>query len=154
MITRAQTVRAALVAAALSLGGMATAVAADEPRLYVTVDKSQLISFRSSDLSKVAVTNPAIADVHVISPKQLLVHGKTPGTTSLLVFHGARMEYFDIVVHPVPGTTPRSALMPEQEFGVEVHRAGRVSHQLFVRDTERTWVELGTAKTDAEAGKK
>lgn len=154
MITRAQTVRAALVAAALSLGSMASAIAADDPRLYVTVDKTQLISFRSSDLSKVAVTNPAIADVHVISPTQILVHGKTPGATSLLVFHGGRMEYFDVVVHPAPATTPRATLVPAQELGVAVHRAGRVSHQLFVRDTERAWVELGGAKTEPEAGKK
>lgn len=154
MITRAQTMRPALLAVALSLGCMATAMAADEPRLYVTVDKSQLMAFRASDLSKVVITNPAIADVHVVSPTQLLVQGKTPGTTSLMVFHGGRMEYFDVIVHPVPGTTPRAALRPEQEAGVEVHRAGRVSHQLFVRDAERSWVELGSAKTDSEAGKK
>jgi len=154
MSTRGQAVRAAFVALALGLAGPATADAADDPRLYVTVDKTQLIAFRSSDLSKVAVTNPAIADVHVISPTQILVHGKTPGTTSLLVFHGGRMEYFDVVVHPAPAATPRAALVPSQELGVEVLRAGRVSRQLFVRDSERAWVELGAAKTEPEAAKK
>ena len=122
----------------------ATLALADEPtRLYVTVDKAELVDFRSAPFSKVAVTNPNIVDVHVVTPTQLLLNGRIAGTTSLLVFHAHRIEYFDVVVHPTPIGNSKARLVPAQSHVIEVQRGGRVTEQLFVRDEDKAWVQLG-----------
>jgi Flp pilus assembly secretin CpaC len=131
---------------------MSTAVGAAEPvRLYVTIDKAELIDLASAPISKIAVTNPNIADVYVINPTQILLSGRQAGTTSLMVFYPGRSENFDVVVHPVPVGNARARLVPSQSHAVEVQRAGKVSQQLFVRDEERAWVQLGNGKAEPEA---
>lgn len=149
-----QASRVALLALALGLGTTAAGAAEEANHLYLTVDKTQVIAFRSPTLTRVAITNPAIADVHVISPTHLLVNGKAPGTTSLLVFHSKRIERFDVVVQPAPTVPPQAPLVQSDEHAVEVLRAGKTSQQLFVRDTERAWVQLGTPVIESEATKK
>ena len=131
---------------------VATAAGAVEPvRLYVTVDKAELVNLPATPISKIAVTNPNIADVYVITPTQILLSGKQAGTTSLMVFYPGRTENFDVVVHPGPIASQRARLVPSESHAVEVQRAGKVSQQLFVRDEERAWVQLGGAKAEPEA---
>jgi Flp pilus assembly secretin CpaC len=123
---------------------VAPAAGAGEPaRLYVTVDKAELVNLPSTPLTKISVTNPNIADVYVINPTQILLSGRMPGTTSLMVFYKGQTENFDVVVHPGPVSNARARLVPEQSHAVEIQRAGRVSHQLFVRDEDRVWIQLG-----------
>ena len=132
-----------------------TAAGATEPvRLYVTIDKAELVNLPSMPISKIAVTNPGIADVYVINPTQILLSGKQAGTTSLTVFYPGRTESFDVVVHPVPVGNSRARLVPSESHAVEVQRAGKVSQQLFVRDEERAWVQLGNGKAEPEAAAK
>ena len=85
---------------------------------------------------------------------RILVNGKGMGETSLLVFYGNKVERFDLVVHPAPLFSPRSALVPADAHSVEVLRAGRSSHELFVRDAAEAWVPLGNGKMESEAPKK
>ena len=133
----------------------ATAAGAAEPtRLYVTVDKAELVTLPAIPFSKIAVTSPSIADVYVINPTQILLSGKQAGTTSLTVFYPGRTENFDVVVHPGPVGNSRARLVPSESHAVEVQRAGKVSQQLFVRDEERAWVQLGTGKAEPEASAK
>ena len=140
------------VAAVLAL---ATASGAAEPvRLYVTVDKAELVNVSEMAITKIAVTNPGIADVYVINPTQILLSGKQAGTTSLMVFSKGRTENFDVVVHPGPLGNARARLVPSESHAVEVQRAGKVSQQLFVRDEERAWVQLGGNKAEPEAAAK
>ena len=40
------------------------------------------------DITRIAVTNPAIADAVVVQPREMLVDGKAPGTISLIVWGG------------------------------------------------------------------
>ena len=44
------------------------------------------------DITRIAVTNPAIADAVVVQPREILIDGKAPGTVSLIVWgaDGAR----------------------------------------------------------------
>lgn len=131
---------------------IATAAETAEPvRLYVTVDKAELVNLPATPVSKLAVTNPGIADVYVINPTQILLSGKQAGTTSLTVFYPGRTESFDIVVHPGPVGNSRARLVPSESHAVQVQRAGKVSQQLFVRDEERAWVQLGNGKAEPEA---
>jgi len=68
--------------------------------ISVTVNKS--LGFRLADRAKsVSVSQPGIADVTVITPSQLLIHGKAVGTTSLIVFNGrGDVDNYDVVVTP------------------------------------------------------
>jgi Flp pilus assembly secretin CpaC len=130
---------------------VATVASAGEPaRLYVTIDKAEVVNFPSAPFSKVAVTNPNIADVHVVTPTQLLLNGRVAGTTSLLVFYPGRVEYFDVVVHPGPVGNSKARLVPTQSHTIEVQRGGKVTEQLFVRDEDQAWVQLGDQNGKAE----
>jgi len=134
---------------------VATPGPASEPvRLYVTVDKAELVNLPAVPISKISMTNPNIADVYVINPTQLLLSGKQAGTTSMMVFSPGHTENFDVVVQPGPVGNSRARLVPSESHAVEVQRAGRVSQQLFVRDEERAWVQLGTVKAEPEAAAK
>ena len=53
-------------------------------RLDVTIGKSQVLNLQEP-FTRVSVTNPAIADVFVVTPNQILVNGKAVGITSLVV---------------------------------------------------------------------
>jgi pilus assembly protein CpaC len=144
-------VQGALIGLAL-VAAMAVAVGAGEPvRLYVTIDKAELVTLSSTPVTKVAVTNPNIADVYVINPSQILLSGKQTGTTTLMVFSKGGTENFDVVVHPVALGNSRARLVPSESHAIEVQRAGKVSQQLFVRDEERAWVQLGGTKAEPEA---
>jgi len=147
-------VRGAVTGLAAVVAVSTAAVAAEPVRVYVTIDKAQLVNLPPMPISKIAVTNPGIADVYVINPTQVLLSGKQAGTTSLTVFYPGRTESFDVVVHPVPVGNSRARLVPSESHAVEVQRAGRVSQQLFVRDEERAWVQLGNGKAEPEAAAK
>jgi pilus assembly protein CpaC len=85
-----------IAAAVATVPGLATAQQGPV-RLEVTIGKSQVVDLKDP-FSRVSVTNPGIADVFTISPNQLLLNGKTPGVTSLIVFYPDRTLFFDVVV--------------------------------------------------------
>jgi len=89
---------ATLVLTLLALG--ATAARAADPallRLEVTIGKSQVLNLQEP-FARVSVTNPAIADVFVVTPNQILINGKAVGTTSLVVFYPTKTVFFDVLV--------------------------------------------------------
>jgi pilus assembly protein CpaC len=66
--------------------------------LRVRVNKSVLINTRDR-LKRVSVTDPAIADAVVVSPTQVLIHGRSPGEVSLLLWdEQERTRTFDLRV--------------------------------------------------------
>ena len=134
--------------------GMVADAAADVKSLYVEKDKSELVTFAQEPLTKVSVTNPAIADVLVITPTELLVSGKAVGVTSLVLFYRGRIDRLDIVVQPQPSGPIRAPLVHDSPHSVVVQRGNRASRQLFVPDTGKVWVELGGAEPEGEAPKK
>lgn len=140
------------ILAAVALPIAVSPVRAAEPvRVYVTVDKAELVNLPSMPIKKLAVTNPNIADVYVVNPTQILLSGKQAGTTTLTMFFNGRTESVDIVVHPGPTGNARARLVPSESHAVEVQRAGKVSQQLFVRDEDQAWVQLGGSKAEPEA---
>ncbi len=67
-----------------------TAAAAD--RLMVAVNQSQILNI--SGVERVAVANPDIADIIVVSGSEILLVGKAPGTTTLHIWAaGGRTSY-------------------------------------------------------------
>jgi len=90
-----------LMALGLALLGLGHTVAsAADPallRLEVTIGKSQVLNLQEP-FARVSVTNPAIADVFVVTPSQILINGKAVGTTSLVVFYPSKTIFFDVLV--------------------------------------------------------
>jgi pilus assembly protein CpaC len=69
--------------------------------------KVQLIAGRSTvigtefDVTRIAITNPEVADAVVVQAREILIDGKKPGTVSLIVWgSGSRMQYNIIVEQP------------------------------------------------------
>lgn len=62
--------------------------------LSVPLDQVQRVQLRGS-AADVVIGNPEIADVAMIDPHTLVITGKGPGTTSLLVLDGAHRVLFD-----------------------------------------------------------
>lgn len=66
--------------------------------LRVMVGKSLLIN-TTERLKRVSVTDPNVADAIVVTPTQILVHGRSPGEVSLLIWDEAeRSRSFDLRV--------------------------------------------------------
>src|SRR5688572_5413006 len=70
------------------------------PSITVTINKSMV--FRLAEKAKrVSVSQPAVADVIVVAPSQLLINGKAIGTTSLIIFdEKGDVTNYDLVVGP------------------------------------------------------
>ena len=70
------------------------------PTITVTINKSMV--FRLAERAKrVSVSQPAVADVLVVAPSQLLINGKAIGTTSLIIFdEKGDVTNYDLVVGP------------------------------------------------------
>jgi len=66
-------------------------------RFDITIGKSEVVDLKEP-FTKVSVANPAIADVLVMTPNQILINGKAPGVTNLVVFYPDKTLYFDLVV--------------------------------------------------------
>lgn len=81
--------------AVTSLYGQALPPVAD--RVELTAGRSTVLS-TDFDITRIAVTNPAIADAVVVRPREVLVDGKSAGTVSLIVWGGDVRKHFDVVV--------------------------------------------------------
>lgn len=67
------------------------------PRLSLTAGRSRVVTV-DFDVTRFAVTNPAVADAVVVAPREVLVDGKGAGTTSLIVWGGGQRVQYDVVV--------------------------------------------------------
>src|ERR1041385_6301736 len=67
--------------------------------LRVLVGKSLLINTNGDRIRRISVTDSAVADAIPISPTQILVHGRSPGEVSLLIWdESERSRSFDLRV--------------------------------------------------------
>lgn len=73
-----------------------SATAAAYDRITVGVSQSRVIAM--SGVERVAVANPEIADVVVVSGYELLVVGKQPGTTTLHIWSAGGRDSYDLEV--------------------------------------------------------
>jgi len=97
---------AALASAPAAAAPSAAAPAQESPQqplqsevpLHVLVGKSVLIK-TSDRLRRVSVTDPTVADALVVTPTQILVHGRAPGEVSLIIWdEQERSRSFDLRV--------------------------------------------------------
>jgi pilus assembly protein CpaC len=111
----------------------ATQTAESFPKVRVTAGRSTIVP-TDFDITRIAVTNPAIADAVVVQPREILIDGKAAGTISLIVWGGSTRRQYDIVVEqPVaPLEQQLRALFPGEDVTVSTSEgatilSGRVS---------------------------
>ncbi|HMF93571.1 MAG TPA: type II and III secretion system protein family protein [Vicinamibacterales bacterium] len=68
-------------------------------RVLLTAGRSTVVA-TAFDITRIAVTNPAVADATVVQPREVLVDGKAAGTVSLIVWGAHERHQYDVVVDP------------------------------------------------------
>jgi pilus assembly protein CpaC len=91
----------AFVSAAVLVQGAAAQPAQQTAReLVLTVGKSLVVN-SAGTIERVAVGYGDIAEARALGPKEVLLDGKAPGETSLIIWQqGGNTLYFDVVVKP------------------------------------------------------
>jgi pilus assembly protein CpaC len=96
--------------------------------LRVMVGKSLLIN-TSERLKRVSVTDPAVADIDVVTPTQVLVHGRSAGEVSLLIWDELeRSRSFDlrVDVDVTAAAEEEKSVFPDEQILVTPSRSAIV----------------------------
>ena len=101
--------------------------AAKIPQVSVTTGRSTIVT-TTFDVTRIAITNPAVADAVVVKPREVLVDGKSPGTITLMVWGATERVQYDIVVEqPIsPLEQQLHQLFPTEEIIVTTNADGIV----------------------------
>lgn len=141
MTRYAQPLRALLfVCAVAAIGDVPTlhaqatqAPAGSMPRVSLTAGRSTVLAV-DFDITRIAVTNPVIADAVVVAPREILIDGKAQGTISLIIWGDGRRTQYDVAVDaPVSQLQQQLRnLFPGEDIQVTVNEeaitlSGRVS---------------------------
>jgi pilus assembly protein CpaC len=112
------------------------------------VDKSLLIN-TTERLKRISVTDPTVASVQVVTPTQILVHGKAPGEVSLLIWDELeRSRSFDLRVDVDVSACAEEEhrVFPEEQISVTPSRAAIVlSGHVTTEDVAKRAGELASA---------
>jgi pilus assembly protein CpaC len=112
-------------------------------RVALTAGRSIVLS-TGFDVTRIAVTNPAVADAVVVQPREVLIDGKAPGTISLIVWGtDTRVQYDVVVEQPIAALEQQLKLLfPGEDIQVALNAdaivlSGRVSStQVMLRSAE------------------
>jgi pilus assembly protein CpaC len=90
-------------------------------RVVVTAGRSTIVP-TEFPVTRIAITNPEVADAVVVEPREILIDGKKAGTVSLIVWGSDRRVQYDIVVEPAITTLEQhlQALFPGENIEVSV----------------------------------
>lgn len=90
-------------------------------RVLLTAGRSTVLN-TDFDITRIAVTNPEIADAVVVRPREVLVDGKGAGTVSLIVWGAAERRHYDVVVDRGVSTLQQNLqqLFPGENLNVGV----------------------------------
>jgi pilus assembly protein CpaC len=116
--------------------------------LRVMVDKSLLIN-TTEPIIRISVTDPTIASALPVTPTQILVHGKSPGEVSLVIWDEAeRSRSFDLRVDVDVSACAEEErrVFPDEQIEVTPSRAAIVlSGHVSTKDVADRAGELATA---------
>ncbi|HEX3323404.1 MAG TPA: type II and III secretion system protein family protein [Terriglobales bacterium] len=96
--------------------------------LRVMVGKSLLIN-TTERLKRVSVTDPSVADALVVTPTQIIVHGRAPGEVSLLIWDEVeRSRSFDLRVDVdiTAAAEEEKSVFPDEQINVSASRSAIV----------------------------
>jgi len=90
-------------------------------RVLLTAGRSTVL-LTDFDITRIAVTNPAIADAVVVKAREVLVDGKGAGTVSLIVWGDTVRKHYDVVVDSGVSTLQQNLqqLFPGENINVGV----------------------------------
>jgi pilus assembly protein CpaC len=115
-----------LAATALVDGRVAAQTAASQTaevpeRVVLTAGRSTVL-LTEFDITRIAVTNPAVADAVVVKPREILVDGKGAGTVSLIVWGADTRKHYDVVIDPGVTNLQQNfqQLFPGEDINVSV----------------------------------
>ncbi|MGB6403608.1 MAG: type II and III secretion system protein family protein [Candidatus Sulfotelmatobacter sp.] len=116
--------------------------------LRVMVDKSLLIN-TTERLKRISITDPTVAYATVITPTQILVHGRAPGEVSLLIWDELeRSRSFDLRVDVDVSACAEEEhrVFPDEQISVTPSRAAIVlSGHVTTEDVAKRAGELASA---------
>jgi pilus assembly protein CpaC len=116
--------------------------------LRVMVNKSLLIN-TTERLKRISVTDPSVAYATVITPTQILVHGRSPGEVSLLIWDELeRSRSFDlrVDVDVSAAAEEEHRVFPEEQISVTPSRSAIVlSGHVTTEDVAKRAGELAAA---------
>jgi pilus assembly protein CpaC len=116
--------------------------------LRVMVDKSLLIN-TTEQIKRVSVTDPNVADVTPLTGTQILVHGRSPGEVSLIIWDELeRSRSFDLRVDVDVSACAEEEhrVFPEEQISVTPSRAAIVlSGHVTTEDVAKRAGELASA---------
>ena len=121
--TSAQQQPTAPAAPAPAAPAQATAPARPEfERVLVTAGRSTVVTTDFA-VTRIAVTNPEVADAVVVQPHEVLVDGKKAGTVSLILWSADQRKQYDIVVQPAITSLEQQlqSLFPGEDIAVSVN---------------------------------
>jgi pilus assembly protein CpaC len=97
------------------------------PRIVVTAGRSTVVT-TEFDVIRIAITNPAVAEATVVTPREILIDGKAPGTISLIIWGASHRTQSDIVVEqPVAALQQQlQALFPGENIQVTTNEDATV----------------------------
>src|SRR5256885_6704526 len=116
------------------------------PTLLVVAGGSTVVQ-TAFPVTRIAVTNPDIADATVVEPTQVLVDGKTSGTVSLIVWGQKQMLQYAVNVFPATPTLQRQfqLLFPGEDLHVNVADEALVlSGRVSSRDVASRAIDIAT----------
>jgi pilus assembly protein CpaC len=90
--------------------------------LMLTAGRSMVLA-TAYDVTRIAITDPKIADAVVVQPREVLIDGRSAGTVSLIVWGVGRREQYDVVVDPGVTTLQQTLqqLFPGEDIRVAVN---------------------------------
>jgi pilus assembly protein CpaC len=130
--------RAILAAAMLCLAAHAQEGGAARD-LFVTVGKSLVVD-SPVIIQRVAIANPELAEALAVSPREVLVNGRAPGETSLIIWQqGGNRLIFDLNVRSSAAALEAVKRELAQELPGQEITVSMENNTAFVRGTSRTW---------------
>jgi len=107
--------------------------------ITLTVGRGELVQF-ADEASRVSVSDPSTADAVVVSAHEVVLNGKAPGNTTIMIWHGGNISPFSVTVQP-------------DLSDVQKHiRAAFPTEQIDVSSSKDT-IMLSGVVTDAEISK-
>jgi pilus assembly protein CpaC len=112
-------------------------------KINITAGQSTVLT-TNFDVTRIAVTNPGVADATVVQAREILIDGKAPGTISLVLWGTDRREQYELIVEPAVTNLQQKLqeLFPGEDIQVGITDeaivlSGRVSgNQVMLRAGE------------------
>ena len=112
-------------------------------RISLTAGRSTVLQ-TDFDITRIAITDPAVADATPVQPREILIDGKAAGTVSLIIWGSGQRRQYDVVIDPGVSTLEQrfAVLFPGEDIKVSTNGdavilSGKVSsNQVALRAAE------------------